>query len=329
MCAASSSAGIKTVTRGGTRRAYGAPFAAYCSATMEDVRDARPRIAAVVPCFNDGATLEATLDSLRTQEPVELVVVDDGSDDPHTLELLSALEQDGTEDRQAAEQRPCRGAHGRRPRDERPSVFALDADDLVAPGALTDLADALDREEDAVMAWGDTQMIGDATVHVPKARTLDPWQLTYVNPIPTASLIRRDALESVGGWQLGSGYEDWDLWLAFAERGWRGVHVERTVARHRCTEPAAGRRTSHDTRRSRTSSGRRHEPLFAQRRRNWRRSNAPLRSRLLLPVVFRLPFVPHATRFRLAVLVGNPIAVPRLWLQGRRARAAATPADGR
>lgn len=296
---------------------------------MEDVRDARPRIAAVVPCFNDGATLEATLDSLRTQEPVELVVVDDGSDDPHTLELLSALEQDGTKVVRQPNSGPAAARMAGVRATSAPFVFALDADDLVAPGALTDLADALDREEDAVMAWGDTQMIGDATVHVPKARMLDPWQLTYVNPIPTASLIRRDALESVGGWQLGSGYEDWDLWLAFAERGWRGVHVERTVARHRMH---GARRWSEDFARHTQIEDelrRRHEPLYAQRRRNWRRSNAPLRSRLLLPVVFRLPFVPHASRFRLAVLVGNPIAVPRLWLQGRRARAAATPADGR
>lgn len=296
---------------------------------MEDVRDARPRIAAVVPCFNDGATLEATLDSLRTQEPVELVVVDDGSDDPHTLELLAQLEQNGT----TVVRQPNSGPAAARMTGVRatsaPYVFALDADDLVAPGALTDLADALDRDGDAVMAWGDTQMIGDATVRVPKARTLDPWQLTYVNPIPTASLIRRDALESVGGWQLASGYEDWDLWLAFAERGWHGVHVDRTVAGHRMH---GARRWSEDFARHTQIEAelrRRHEPLYAQRRRNWRRSSAPLRSRLLLPVVFRLPLVPRATRFRLAVLVGNPIAVPRLWLQGRRARAASTAAGGR
>jgi glycosyltransferase involved in cell wall biosynthesis len=295
---------------------------------MEDVRDARPRIAAVVPCFNDGTTLPATLDSLREQEPTELVVVDDGSDDPHTLKLLADLEAAGT----AVVRQPNSGPAAARMAGVRatsaPYVFALDADDLVAPGALTDLADALDRDDEAVMAWGDTQMFGDANVHVPKARALDPWQLTYVNPIPTASLIRRDALETVGGWQLESGYEDWDLWLAFAERGWHGLHVERTVARHRVH---GARRWSTDFARHTQIEDelrRRHEPLFAQRRENWRRSRAPWRSRLLLPIVFRLPLVPRAIRFRLAVLVGNPVAVPRLWLQGRR-RARAAVSDGR
>ena len=292
---------------------------------MEDVRDARPRIAAIVPCFNDGATLPATLGSLRDQEPLELVVVDDGSDDPDTVRLLTELDAAGT----TVVRQPNSGPAAARMAGVRatsaPYVFALDADDLVAIGALTDLADALERDRDAVMAWGDTQMFGDANVRVPKARTLDPWQLTYVNPIPTASLVRRDALESVGGWQLESGYEDWDLWLAFAERGWRGVHVERTVAHHRMH---GARRWSTDFAkhtRIEDELRRRHEQLYARRQENWRRSQAPWRARLLLPIVFRLPLVPRAVRFRLALLVGNPVAVPRLWLQGRRARAAAVP----
>jgi glycosyltransferase involved in cell wall biosynthesis len=292
---------------------------------MDDVRDdPRPRTAVVVPCFNDGATLPETLASLAAQEPTELVVVDDGSTDTATLDLLSRLETEGTAVVRKDNSGPAAARMAGVGATTAPYVFALDADDLVAPGALADLADALDRRSDAVMAWGDTQMFGDASVDVPKARTLDPWQITYVNPIPTAALIRRDALESVGGWQLELGYEDWDLWMAFAERGWRGVHVDRTVARHRVH---GTRRWSSDFAKHAQIEDelrRRHERLFAERARNWRRSSAPLRVRLLLPIVFRLP-LPRALRFRLAVLAGNPIVVPRLWLQGRRARVAADP----
>jgi glycosyltransferase involved in cell wall biosynthesis len=288
---------------------------------MEDVRDARPRIAAIVPCFNDGATLPATLDSLRNQEPIELVVVDDGSDDPDTVRSLAELEAGGT----AVVRQPNSGPAAARTAGVHATnaeyVFALDADDLVAPGALTDLADALDRDNEAVLAWGDTQMFGQASVRLPKARVLDPWHITYVNAIPTASLIRRRALESVGGWQLETGYEDWDLWMAFAERGWRGVHVPRTVAQHRLH---GARRWSRDFARHtqiEEELRRRHQRLFAERRRNWVRSGAPWRERLLLPLIFRLP-LSRAMRFRLGVLVGNPVAVPRMWYQGRRARAA-------
>ena len=56
---------------------------------------AAARIAVVLPCFNDGATLRETLDSIDEAEPLELVVVNDGSDDPATLEVLAAIEAGG------------------------------------------------------------------------------------------------------------------------------------------------------------------------------------------------------------------------------------------
>jgi glycosyltransferase involved in cell wall biosynthesis len=275
----------------------------------------------VIPCFDDGATLPATLDSLRDQEPCEVVVVDDGSQDEATRGVLRDVERGRVSVLRQENKGPAAARMAGVRSTSARYVFPLDADDLVAPGALSALADALDANPDTVMAWGDTQMFGDSTVHVTKARTLDPWQITYVNPIPTASMIRRDALLTVGGWQLETGYEDWDLWMAFAERGWRGVHLSRTIARHRVH---GARRWSRDFGRHLAIENelrRRHARLYAQRRRNWLHSRAPWRSRLLFPVVFHLPLIPFALRFRLALLIGNPLVTPRLWWQGRRTRA--------
>jgi glycosyltransferase involved in cell wall biosynthesis len=55
-----------------------------------------PRVAVVVPCFNDGATLRETITSIDEPEPIELVVVDDGSTDPDTLAVLTELAAAGT-----------------------------------------------------------------------------------------------------------------------------------------------------------------------------------------------------------------------------------------
>ncbi len=114
-----------------------------------------------------------------------------------------------------------------------PYVFPLDADDAVVPGALAALADALDAAPDAALAWGDIQVWGEVEAELAVARSLDPWLLTYLNDVPVASLLRRTALEDAGGWSMGSGYEDWDLWLALAERGYAGIHVRRPTLRYR------------------------------------------------------------------------------------------------
>ncbi|MGU1554908.1 glycosyltransferase family 2 protein [Pseudomonas aeruginosa] len=51
----------------------------------------------VIPCFNHGRYLRRALDSLARQsfQDFEIILVDDGSDDPSTLSLLEALQEPG------------------------------------------------------------------------------------------------------------------------------------------------------------------------------------------------------------------------------------------
>src|SRR5438132_6777772 len=53
------------------------------------------RVAIVIPCYNDQRFLPEALATIDGEEPTEVVVVDDGSDDPATLRLLDSLEQAG------------------------------------------------------------------------------------------------------------------------------------------------------------------------------------------------------------------------------------------
>jgi glycosyltransferase involved in cell wall biosynthesis len=278
------------------------------------------RVAVIVPCFDDGATLGEAVGSLTAEEPHELVVVDDGSTDEATLRVLAELESAGVRvlhqengGLSAARMAGVRATSAR-------YVFPLDADDVLAPGALSALADALDRQPGAKLAWGDVEIFGDFDGRIAGARTFDPWQLTYVSEIPVASLLRRDALLEAGGWQL-RGYEDWDLWMTFAERGWDGVYVGRAVIRHR----QHGRRLAGSMLSSfgQVYAGlrERHRPLFESRRANWRRSRAPWRVRLLFPLIGVLPGVSAFDKHRLCRLVSRPHET----LRGRRTRLRAVP----
>ena len=163
-----------------------------------------PRVAVVVPCFNDGGTLSETLASLRNEEEHELVVVDDGSDDPATLETLSHLTDAGT----TVVRRENGGLSAARMSGVEatgaPYVFPLDADDAVVPGALGALADALDAAPEAALAWGDIEVWGEIEAELAVARSLDPWLLTYLNDVPVAALVRRPALAEAGGWSAGT-----------------------------------------------------------------------------------------------------------------------------
>jgi glycosyltransferase involved in cell wall biosynthesis len=287
-----------------------------------------PRVAVLIPCFNDGATLTDALASLERQEAHELVIVDDGSDEAATLQTLADLERDGIR----VIRRENRGLSAARmtgvEHTEAPYVFPLDADDALAAGALQALADALDASDGAALAWGDMAVWGAFEAHLDVARSLDPWLITYLNDVPVASILRRSALVDVGGWSMGSGYEDWDLWLALAEHGYTGVYVPVPALQYR---RRSGRmldetRPRHAELYERLRS--RHPALFGARRRNRRRSTAPGRARLLFPLIEALPFLDAFTRHRLYLLVNRPRQMLSFRRLRRRAESRAAVAAG-
>jgi hypothetical protein len=190
------------------------------------------RVAVIVPCFNDGELAEEAVASVREAEPVEIVVVDDGSTDPGTLDRLTALEQRGV----AVVRRPNGGLGAARTTGlestRAPFVFPLDADDRLEAGALAAMADVLEGHPGAGFAWGDYVLFGEQNGRYRSPSHWLPWTLTYVNPYPVCSMFRRETLERAGAWQMRS-YEDWDLWLRLVGLGVGGMRVDRVVYQRR------------------------------------------------------------------------------------------------
>jgi hypothetical protein len=192
-----------------------------------------------------------------------------------------------------------------------------------ASGSLAALADVLDAEPDVALVWGDIQTFGAFEWYERSERDLDPWLITYVNEIQADALVRRRALEEVGGWQLEGGYEDWELWVALAERGWKGRHIPALTGWYRVhgaqrVQARAVRRHDQLVEEIR----RRHPALYAARRRNRRTSRAPLRAKLLFPLIDRLPLGSDYARSRLHWLVLRPVdAIQPTLARLRRRRA--------
>lgn len=275
------------------------------------------RVAVIVPCFNDAATLRDAVDSARREPDTELVVIDDGSTDAGCLALLEELKHDRVNVIHQANQGPAAAAMAGLAVTRAPYVMRLDADDVLEPGALAGLAQALDALPQAGVAWGDVQTFGLTTFRIPAPPRLDPWLLTFTNCVPGAGcLLRRSAVLEAGGWQLRDGWEDWDLWLSFAERGWRGVHIpgiafhyrRDTSGRH--AESLVGAETHYEELRDR------HAGLFAMRGELRRRSDAPRSIKLTVPLIEAFPGLPRLVRIQLCELVTR-----LFWGGGARATA--------
>lgn len=162
---------------------------------------------------------------------VEVVVVDDGSNDGTTPQACDALQGPHvTVVHQANAGLPAaRNAGAALARADR--LVFLDADDWIEPAFVNALSEALDADAHASHAYCHERLtdLGQGVVwHVPQ---WDPILLLVTNLHPVTSLIRRQRFEAVGGFDatMTRGYEDWDLWLRFATRGWHGVRVPQVL----------------------------------------------------------------------------------------------------
>jgi glycosyltransferase involved in cell wall biosynthesis len=289
------------------------------SALAADITSAPGAIAVIIPCHDDGATLEEAVESVRSQdEPAEIIVVDDGSTDPGTHVALARVAAAGARVLRRQNGGPAAARMTGLRATSAEYALPLDADDRLLPGALRVLRDELERDPGVVAAWGSARHFGSLDFVQRSLPSLDPWQLSYQNHLPLSALYRRAVVLGVGGWQLDGGYEDWDLWMTLAEAGFKGVGVRALTGEYR-VEP--GRRISNSSRRhgERCAALReRHPRLFAERRRHRRESPAPRLLKAALPAIDALPLNPTRKRLLqgaacyLAFGAGWPTIVARL-----------------
>ncbi|GIO93513.1 glycosyltransferase [Paenibacillus lactis] len=190
-------------------------------------QESEPLVSVVIACYNYGVYLEEAIDSClaSTIQNIEIIVVDDGSTDPYTVELFRTMKKPKTKViRQenkgipAALNRGIREARGK-------YIFRLDADDRIHHTLLEKGALVLDTRPH----------VGFVTCYL-QAFDQENWtwilppfslaQLLRDNIVVGNSMFRRAAWEGSGGFdEQGKGYEDWDFWIQLTSLGWGGFCI--------------------------------------------------------------------------------------------------------
>jgi glycosyltransferase involved in cell wall biosynthesis len=191
-------------------------------------------ITAVITSYNYGRYLPEALESVLGQEggAPRLVVVDDGSSDAETPAVLAGLPEEVAVLRQE-NVGVCRARNAGLERVETPYAFVLDADDRLAPGALTAMRAPLDVDPKLGFAYGPMRFFGDwkGILGFPP---YDPYKLLYRHTIGLTALMRKELVTDTGGFDPSfEHFEDWELWVNALAHGWRGKQVQTVTLEYR------------------------------------------------------------------------------------------------
>lgn len=194
----------------------------------------------VMTVFNAEQHLAEALESVfaQTLQDFELVVVDDASTDetPRILESfvdprLVIVRQPANTGQAAASTAACRIARGR-------YIARLDADDVAHPERLARQVEYLDQHRDIALV-GAAAIFTDewgrefARFSYPEAHEEIQTRLDTGSAfVHSTVMMRREALEAVGGYRLSPRGADYELWLRMIER-YRAANLSDPLVRYR------------------------------------------------------------------------------------------------
>lgn len=199
----------------------------FAATDLPAVEPSAPSLSIVIPCFEQGEWLVEAVASVERclDLPYELIVVNDGSQQRRTLEVLEHLRGLGYNiiDREngglsAARNTGFGAAAGR-------FILPLDADNRLVSGFVEEAVNVLETSSDVGVVYGDRREFGGRSglVEVPE---FDIFRLLRWNYIDACAVIRREVWEDCGGYDPRQrSAQDWDLWLKAVSRGWKFHHL--------------------------------------------------------------------------------------------------------
>lgn len=196
----------------------------------------KPLVTVVITCYNYAHYLGDAIESAlaQTHQPLEVIVVDDGSTD-NTWEVAARypvrVVTQTNQGLSAATNAGVRASTGE-------FVVRLDADDVLYPTFVEETLAALEQYPRAALAHTDSEFFGTRTGRAP-FKPFDAEALAEGAMTTCCSLFRRSAWDAVGGLDPTMVLcEDWDLWLTFAERNMPGVMVRKVLWGYRQHGPS-------------------------------------------------------------------------------------------
>ena len=216
-------------------------------------------VSVIISLFNYENTIIDALSTLKSQtlKYIEVIVVDDCSSDSSLdvakqwlvknrqffkgIKLLQNISNQGLA---ITRNNAVSAAKGR-------YVFILDADNMLFDNCLYAHKYALDNSPHYSFAYSLLERF-DGEQNIMNTLPWDKEILASMNYIDAMALIRRDDILKVGGYSTLAimGWEDYELWLKFAEQEMKGINLPNFYCRYRVHDRSMLRTHTNDSKRN-------------------------------------------------------------------------------
>lgn len=190
------------------------------------------KISVIVPCFNSGKTLKRTIDSIKNQTWLnkEIILVNDGSNDKYTLEILNGYRNDSlvklikqkNKGLSSARNKGVMHANG-------DYLYFLDSDDWIDENTLEELYFNLIKDKKYAYTFSDCLLEGETKGRRKKIFNL--FEQMFINQIPYSIFISRKVFIENGFYDenMQLGYEDWELNVRLATKNLFGKRLSKPL----------------------------------------------------------------------------------------------------
>lgn len=200
------------------------------------------RVSVVIPHYNLGAYLGAAVDSALESDwqDLEVIIVDDGSDDPHSRQVLEELEARGERKIRVVRQANRGLATARNigvTAATGECILLLDADDAVAPEFISRAMRILRSFDNVHIVYSWEQYMEASRDIYPCWNFEFPYLLGHNMTCPISVLYRQSYIRCGGSDPaMAYNFEDYELWIRMVAAGCGGVAIPEPLSYYRIRE---------------------------------------------------------------------------------------------
>lgn len=196
-------------------------------------------ISVVIPCYNDGIFLDDSIQSISNQTLTdwEILLVNDGSTDPFTIERINAINHPKIKvlhkengHLSSARNYGVAAASGT-------YIATLDADDIFEPTFLEKGVEILNSQKEVGVVTCYLKSFG-LKKYSWKPQGGDIKNFLFRQECCASSIFRKTCWEDTGGYDenMKLGYEDWEFWIRVTASGWKIQVIKEYLLNYRVTE---------------------------------------------------------------------------------------------